>query len=173
MAVDPKIVFQTAEVFRASSLVLNNLIQHHMPHYALPMVICSSFSLELHLKCLILIEGGTSGKLHDLEILFLKLTPDSQKIIRARYEQHRPRMDAMFGAFRDVPAPKTDFDSVLPLSAKAFESFRYHFEGTVKNQEGWMASLICECVRARILELQPDWENLTYGLGGPLMPPGM
>lgn len=173
MGVDPKGVFMTAEVFRASSLILGNLMNHGMPQYMFPMVICSSFSLELHLKCLILIEGGTSAKLHDLERLFSKLTPGSQKKIRTSYEPRKRKMDAMFAAVKGVPAPKSDFDFVLHASAKAFENFRYAFEGIVQDQTGWMASPICECVRERIVELQPDWGNLKYGLNGPLMPAGM
>jgi hypothetical protein len=174
MAVDPKDVFKTAEVFRASSLILGNLINQGMPQYMFPRVICSSFSLELHLKCLILIEGGVSEKLHDLEQLFSKVTPGSQKIIRACYETtQRPKMDAMFAAVKGVPAPHSDFDTVLHAGAKAFENFRYAFEGIVKSGDAWMAGPICECVRERIIELQPDWANLKYGLSGPLMPPGM
>jgi HEPN domain len=157
MAADPKDIFRTAEVFRTGSAILNN---HGMPQCMFPMVICSAFSLELYLKSLILIEGGTYGKLHDLEKLFSRVKPKSQKIIRASYETHKMKMDAMFATFKDIPAPKTDFDSVLHASAKAFENFRYAFEGIVKDQEGWMASPICDSVRERIVELQPDWANL-------------
>jgi hypothetical protein len=173
MAVDPKDTFRTAEVFRASSLVLANLINHGMPHYMFPMVICSSFSLELHLKCLILVEGGTSRKLHDLEQLFSKISLKSQTIIRASYETRRAKTDVMLAAVKGVPAPKTDFDFVLHAGARVFEHFRYAFEGTVQDQEGWIAGPICECVRERTVELKPDWKNLTYGLNGPLMPPGI
>jgi hypothetical protein len=62
MAVDPKNLFKTAEIFRASSLILAN---HGMPDCMFPWVMCSSFSLELYLKCLILIESGTTEKGHD------------------------------------------------------------------------------------------------------------
>jgi HEPN domain-containing protein len=123
-----------------------------------PMVICASFSLELYLKCLIQIESGTSEKGHDLEKLFFKLSPESQKMIRTSYEPHKAREDAMFAAIVGVPVPRTDFDFVLHASAKAFEHFRYAFEGIVESGEGWMASPICECARERILELQPDWK---------------
>jgi HEPN domain-containing protein len=88
-----------------------------------PMVTCSAFSLELHLKCLILIEGGRYGKLHDLKELFLKVAPKSQKIIRNCYETRKPQIDARFATVKDAPIPKTDFDFVLDASAKAFEKF--------------------------------------------------
>lgn len=156
MAVDPKAVFNTAEVFRGGSQILAT---HGMPNYMFPMVICSAFSLELYLKCLIRIEGGESENLHDLEKLFLKLTPESQKTVRACYEAQRPNLDTMFATVKGVPTPKTDFDFVLHASAKAFEHFRYAFEGLVKDQEGWMAGPICDCVRGRIVELQPDWKT--------------
>lgn len=157
--VHPKEVFKTAEIFRATPQILTNLIPRE-PQYILPLIICSSFSLELHLKCLILIEGGTPGKLHDLERLFSKLTPNSQKIIRACYEPARLKRDAMFaGVYAAAKiAPRTDFDSVLHAGAKAFENLRYHFEGVAKDQ-GWMAGPIRDCVRQRIIELHPEWET--------------
>jgi hypothetical protein len=173
MAVDPKRVFMTAEVYRAGSLVLGSLINRGMPHFILPMVTCSAFSLELHLKCLILLEGGTSTKDHDLEALFSKLTPESQAKIRASYEILKAKIDAGFAAAKGIPARPTDFDFVLRASAKAFVKFRYAYEGMVGNQEGWLANEIRDCVRERIVELQPTWANLKYGFDGPLLPPGI
>ena len=151
MAIDPQGVFKTAEVFRTSSFILAN---HGLPTCMFPMVMCASFSLELYLKCLILIEGNTYGKLHDLNKLFLKTKVDSQKKIRANYEPLKARKDAMFSAMKGVPTPRTDFDFVLSASAKAFENFRYAFEGNVPDQTGWLASEISECVRERIVELK-------------------
>ena len=158
-AVDPKLVFQAAESFRAGSLTLAN---HGLLPYLFPMVICSAYSLELYLKCLILIEGGKSGSLHDLEKLFSKITPESQEIVRASYEARRPKVNAGLAA---IPVPKTDFDFVLHWSAKAFEHFRYAFEGLVHSQEGWMAGPICDCVRERIVELRPDWKIQKLAAG--------
>ena len=173
MAVDPKGIFMTAEVYRASSVVLAKLISSGMLHYMFPMVTCSAFSLELHLKCLIVFEGKTPKKEHDLEKLFSLLTAESQKAIRGCYETRRARTEAMYAAVPDVPHPKTDFDFVLHASAKSFEKFRYAFEGIVEDHQGWLADPIRDCVRSRILELQPDWKELTYGLNGPLLPAGM
>jgi hypothetical protein len=173
VAVDPERLFKTAEVFRASSLILGNLMNQGMPQYMFPMVMCSAFSLELHLKCLILIERSASARGHDLEQLFSKITMASQTMIRRCYEKQRAKAAARFAAVKGVPQPKTDFDFVLHVSAKAFEKFRYAYEGIAESPVGWMAAPICDCVRERILELQPDWENLKYGLNGPLMPPGM
>ena len=158
-AVDPKLVFQAAESFRAGSLILAN---HGLLPYLFPMVVCSAFSLELYLKCLILIEGGKSGSLHDLEKLFSKITPESRKIVRASYEARRPKVNA---GLATIPVPKTDFDFVLHWSAKAFEHFRYAFEGLVHSQEGWMAGPICDCVRERIVELRPDWKIRELAAG--------
>jgi hypothetical protein len=170
MGIDSKQLFMTAEVFRASSIILGSLINREMPHYMFPMVTCSAFSLELHLKCLVLIENGTLERGHDLEELFSKVTSESRKMILANYETKRPAMDARFAAVQGAPQPPTDFDSVLHASAKAFEKFRYAYEGSVKDQEGWMADPIRDCVRERILELRQDWVNLSYGFNGPLLP---
>jgi hypothetical protein len=169
---DPRNVFQTAEVFRAGSIVLGNLINQGMPHYMFPMVICSAFSLELHLKALILIEGKIPEKHHDLEKLFAQATPESQQAIRGSYEPRRPKVDARFGAVPGIPRPNSAFDFVLHASSKAFEHFRYAYEGRVESGEGWLADPMRDCVRERNIQLQPDWATLTYGFNGPLLPPG-
>jgi hypothetical protein len=151
-AIDPKGVFLTAEVFRSSSAILGN----HGPSYMFPMVICAAFSLELYLKCLILVEGGAS-KGHDLGDLFSKTSTESQQKIRASYAPYKAKADTMYASVKGVPVPRTDFDFVLCASAKAFEHFRYAYEGAVKDQEGWLANDIRECVRERIAELKPEW----------------
>jgi hypothetical protein len=160
MADDAKTVFSTAEVFREGSQILSN----HLPNVMFPWVMCSSFSLELYLKCLILIEGGAATG-HNLETLFRKrISGDSQDAIRANYEKKRAQQDAIFAAAVAAghmpPPPKSNFDFVLHASAEAFTRFRYAYEGLVGNQQGWLAGQIGECVRERIIELNPDWANV-------------
>jgi hypothetical protein len=170
MTIDPKQVFMTAEVYRASSVLLAKLIGSGMPHFMIPMVTCSAFSLELHLKCLILLDGGAPKREHDLEKLLSLLTPESQRTIRACYDVQQPKVQAMYAAVPGVPHPSTDFDFVLRASAKSFEKFRYAYEGIVGDKQGWLADEIRDCVRARILELRPEWKDLKYGFNGPLLP---
>ncbi|MGA2483347.1 MAG: hypothetical protein ABSF92_09530 [Candidatus Acidiferrales bacterium] len=153
---DPKGIFGTAEVYLTGASMLAN----RLPDLMFPWVMCSAFSLELYLKCLILVERGTLEKGHDLADLFSKTTPESQKAIRASYESHKAKMEAMYAAVKGIPAPKTDFDYVLHISADAFVKFRYAFEqGTGGGDFGWSASPISECVRGRLLELHPDWRS--------------
>jgi len=162
MAGDARRVFSTAEVFRDGSRILSN----HLPNVMFPWVMCASFSLELCLKCLILIEGGASAG-HNLETLFRKkLSRESQEAIQANYEKKRAQQDAIFAAAVAVgqipPPPKSDFDFVLHASAEAFTKFRYAYEGLVGNQQGWLAGQIGESVRERIIELNPDWADVRY-----------
>jgi hypothetical protein len=157
MANDPQAVFKFAEVFRAAALVLSKQIGEGHLELMLPTGVNGAFSLELHLKSLILLEGSTYGRIHDLDKLFFALTPESQKAIRASYEPKRLQTEAGYATLKNIPVPKADFDSVLQASAKAFEHFRYAFDGALKEGEGWLAGEIGECVRARILELRPDW----------------
>jgi hypothetical protein len=153
MSADPKAMFSTAEVFRFGSGILSR----HMPDLMFPMVMCASFSLELYLKSLVLLESGTAERGHNLETLFSKISPASQGAIRKNYEKKRSVQDAMLAASNVPPLPKADFDFVLHASAEAFENFRYAYEGIVKDQTGWLAGPIGECVRERIIELHPDW----------------
>lgn len=153
MSADPKAMFSTAEVFRVGASILSG----HMPNLMFPMVMCASFSLELYLKSLVLLESGTAERGHNLETLFFKVSPASQDAIRKNYEKKRLVQDAMFAASNVPPLPKADFDFVLHASAEAFESFRYAYEGIVKDQTGWLAGPLGECVRERIIELHRDW----------------
>jgi hypothetical protein len=173
MTIDPKTVFNTAEVYRASSIVLAGLIGRGMPHFMFPMVTCSAFSLELHLKCLVLIEGRNARKEgHNLKDIFSKLSLESKQKIRNGYEQSRASDRAKFAAIKGIPPrPPDDFEFVLNASSKAFEKFRYAYEGIVENQTGWLAGPIIDSVRARILELKPEWADIRYGFDGPLLPP--
>jgi hypothetical protein len=155
LAIDTKQLFTQAEVLRGSSQILSKFVSTGMPQCVIPMVVCSAFSLELFLKCLILIERGKPAGLHHLEKLFNHVDAKSRDGIRARYDQLRAGIDARFAKFQGPPPPKTDFDSVLQMSSEAFQNFRYAHEG-MKVQKGWMADPIRDCVRERIIELRPD-----------------
>ena len=39
---------------------------------AIPLAVCSAFSFELYLKCLLLIEGSDPGVKHNLDEMFYK-----------------------------------------------------------------------------------------------------
>lgn len=155
MAPNPETIFSTAEVFRLGTGALSA----HLPDLMFPWVMCASFSSELYLKCLVLVEGGNYGKDHDLKMLFERLTRDSQENIRKRYEPKRAAEDARYAAANLPARPRTDFDYILEVSSKAFVKFRYAYEGLV-GPIGWGNRLIDECVRERIIELRPDWKNL-------------
>jgi hypothetical protein len=156
MSVDPKSVFLSAEVFRHGSQVL----AAGLPNTMAPMVVCTAFSMELYLKCLITIEGGDHKNEHNLERLFRKTSAGSQDAIRKNYEKKRAIQDAQFAAAKVPARPKSDFDHVLLASADAFVDFRYIYEGGIGQGEGWLAGPISECVRDRIIELHPEWANL-------------
>jgi hypothetical protein len=153
MPADPKTVFSQAEVFRTGSQILGG----YLPNLAIPWVVCAAFSLELYLKCLLLIEGGSTEKKHDLEKLFANISCTSREAIRKNYENKRVVRDAMFAGAHVPPPPPSDFDFVLHASALAFEKFRYAYEGLIEDGQGWLAGDIGECVRERIIALHPDW----------------
>ena len=61
-------MFMQAELFRTASQVLSG----HLPDVAIPLAVCSAFSFELYLKCLLLIEGSDPGVKHNLDEMFYK-----------------------------------------------------------------------------------------------------
>jgi hypothetical protein len=162
MAPDPKEVFTTAEVFRLGAIARSA----HLPGLMLPWVMCASFSSELYLKCLVLIEGNNYGKDHDLKDLFGRLTQDSQNEIRNCYEPKRAAQEAVYRA-SGVPIPRSDFDYVLEVSSKSFVKFRYAYEG-INGPVGWAMGPADDCLRERIVKLRPDWRVL---LREPMSPP--
>jgi hypothetical protein len=159
MAVDLQEMFKTAEVFRDAAGALAQSMGKGMLHLMFPMVVNGAFSMELHLKCLLAVENNVT-KGHDLKALFSALSKDSQDWIRGTYEKkYRPQEEARYRSVPGVPHPSTDFDEVLAASSRAFEKFRYAFEGSVKDGEGWLAGSILECVRERTLALRPDLKS--------------
>ena len=75
-----------------------------------PAIVCTAFAIELYLKAIITIEGG-SAKGHDLSALFVRLSPTSQLAIRDH-----------------LSLSKIDFTTKLQNISGAFVEWRYVFE---------------------------------------------
>jgi hypothetical protein len=132
---------------------------------------CSSFALELYLKCVIGIE---SKQLilheHDLRKLFHRTSRASQTAIRSHADAVIKQdlvssiAESLVRVGKPIP-PTIDFAYVLRISAKAFESFRCVDEAGQRQPDqliSWWANPIRNAALLRVIELRPDFA--TEGL---------
>lgn len=82
-----------------------------------PAIVCKAFAIELYLKAIIAIEGGSAWG-HNLSDLFVRLSSTSQLAIR----------DQLF-------LSEIDFTAKLQTISKAFEEWRYIFEKESANMD--------------------------------------
>src|SRR5271165_471689 len=112
--------------------------------------VCSAFSLELYLKCIIRMECKFYGRKHDLSKLFALIGRRNRKKIKDYWFDHSERVRTYIErTYKDdgEPVPNVDFDFVLSASKDAFVEMRYIYEQIV------------EGARLVILEKHPEWEN--------------
>jgi hypothetical protein len=159
---DPLSMFVVAEQYWHGSEWLARAVDRGYPfNVDMPIVICSAFSLELYLKCLIALSGKRAQGGHDLEELFNELSPTTKTEIRARWdrsygEDDRIAIEGIY-ATKGVRLPTIDFDFILTASRATFKEERYIHESGLKAGKGWCAYSIVEIVRNIIMETHPHW----------------
>src|SRR6266702_4257639 len=138
-----------------------------------PWVVLSALSLEIFLKCLIILDGNSYQGIHDLLGLFNRTKPDTQKELEAEYQKHLPeaqkRFDAAYLQIGQTP-PSASLQRALGDSNGAFVNVRYPYEKRMKAGGVWMATDVAEYVREIILKRRPDWANMQHNLLKPPAP---
>ncbi len=156
---DPYLMFCDATGHWKSAALLGRA--KNQRHYALSMLVLESFSLEIHLKCLLRLRGIAFGRNHDTPDFFRSLSVSDQSRIAAMF-------DNAVGA--DV-----QINDVLSRSAELFVKGRYRFD---PQHEKWneVASQIAlnnglsqliAAVHRVILDTQPTWEGDYNAQMGP------
>ena len=149
-------LFKNAEAFRA--LVVATTRRRNL---IIPRITCLAFSLELYLKCLNLIDSGSTGWGMTCKSYFLnydqstafRLKVSITKIIQTD-EYQIQKFGLQQAGLGHVWVE--DFDLALRLSCKAFERFRYLHEDP--KDSNWWASPIGDATRNVILSVRPKWE---------------
>lgn len=124
---DPEFIFSSAEQFEQTAALLSQQIgiPGSQPPIT-PFVVNITFSIELYLKCLIVIETKQKPKkTHQLHALFNKLSPESKKAITNDFDSMINSNKTMLAVKERMPTVKTDIDSVLLGMNQAFSEFRY------------------------------------------------
>jgi hypothetical protein len=159
---DPDQVFNIASHFaesaallhRATTQVLSGPERTVQLPFLIPAIVCSAFSVELFMKCLIMVEKGDPPWKHSLRLLYSQLSHASRAAIARRFGglmQAYPIDQAM-----RAQAPQVSFaiDDVLNLVDKVFEQFRYPYayQGEIRGAYG--LGELAQAVRERIVELR-------------------
>jgi HEPN domain-containing protein len=156
-----KIFFESTTYFIASQCIekeVNNLMGnegrkdskriHSLVDAA---IVNNSFSVELLLKCLSVIQTREYCMIHDLKKLFDKISCDVQgKIIDCYNNNHI----SYFNDFISPNGPKYDFITLLTEAKDTFPELRYSFQ-KYPNKRYLLVGVI-KSIKEIILELMPD-----------------
>jgi hypothetical protein len=159
---DAHAVFRIAIAFTATSHAIANQFGECPPDcIAFPLAVNHALSLELYLKCLILIEKGTHSDDHDLKKLFHVLPVATREKARKYYDKIRnndPMCQREAERIRqEGEDPEDDFalKAALKHAATAFVRCRYPYE---EGSDFNYALVPLEiAIRRIILEHKPEW----------------
>lgn len=169
-------MFRTTEVYQLGARILQTNMQLGIM-VVLPWIALSALSLEIILKCLIKLEGGTLEGIHDLKNLFGKLSEPSRARIRDAIErlflpQYNHQMEIAYKELNrahktDHPYIPVGFDWIVENIAFAFQNARYPYEIDEASGElvsrstqpvNWVGGeLFYATAREIILEKKPEW----------------
>ncbi|MGY4796022.1 hypothetical protein ACVNNN_13550 [Lysinibacillus fusiformis] len=158
MNYNAKEIYNTAKSFLAASIALNKKLSetNDISTYIAPIVTNTSFSIELLLKCIYMIEKGQPApNIHHLDKLYRKLSDESRTIIEMIYDMLVSQSQTTMVLKQKVPEMKIDLDSALKEMSSAFINWRYSYE---KKLTGFpTAGPIIDALMGRIKILEPDW----------------
>lgn len=119
--------------------------------FVVPAMVCSAFSVELFVKCLVMVERGETPRGHQLKTLFSLLSSSSQATVAQRFDEligSNPNAQAMKAQF---PHVSLAIDDVLETVNRVFEQWRYAYEGEAGSAYG--LGELAQAVRQRIVDL--------------------
>lgn len=138
------------------------------PPEIIPTIVNMQFSVELYLKCLIWLETGAPIKSgHALTKLFGLVSPSSQLRIKHHYQKF---LATNINQIRELDAASDDeleFDQAIKSCDDGFVKWRYAYEFGMGDGLH-LAMYIGFGVRRTIVELKPDWDQLTDNLRIPM-----
>jgi hypothetical protein len=159
---DPRRIFLVAEQFRRSAgVLLNELVPATAatismdgddPYRMSPIIAMCAFSFELFLKCLIVHDGGTPPKMHNLKEIFAALSPSRRREIEEQYDEKRRNSQT-------ANRPDLTVERVIEQSAGAFKSHRYIYElDNPRDVTPYTVQVLANVVQKMILALHPEWD---------------
>jgi hypothetical protein len=125
----------------------------------LPVAVLYAFSLELYLKCLIRVGGGTISRRngHNLWKLFKAIESTTRRDLTERYIRLAATDRINAELLRRNPKTDLSIKGVLVHSAKAFEKLRYPYDYRLTHKTGFSANLVTYAARQIIVDKHPAW----------------
>ena len=144
---NPHNIFLTAEAFDTACQALADAIPKQ-DVFTRSIVIGhnAALTLELYLKCLLVLEHGSYVEEHDSQKLFRLLGRQTKQALEKKWKKAVAGTD-----FQDL-------EECLSLGKDSFAKFRYAFEqasvGVV-----WALGALIPIVKSLILHLRPQWKT--------------
>ncbi len=175
LKIDAEDIFLCAESFFAASLLVLDRFPKTTPgtrdslRYDIlaPYVANSAFSLELYFKCIYFLDKNRRIKGHSLLKLFSKKLSKPRQDKIDEYASAFSKNDQNFSALCNVEPMVRTTTGCLKYSDRAFEYYRYVFEGPMLTDkatgtyETFQLAIfhIIMAVRRLIVEIQPTWNR--------------
>jgi hypothetical protein len=160
--IEPEEIFEHAMAFMTASQHLRYTWKPRdargQAGVAIPFSVLSAFSSELLFKTLLVIETGRiPPDTHHLLVLFNRLSPKTQALIEAKWNNYATahahrwiEFDETFGR-----AVARDLRGALKVGSKTFELTRYAYEG--REEFCFYLGALPEMLFKIVFELRPDW----------------
>ncbi|WP_294742012.1 hypothetical protein [uncultured Exiguobacterium sp.] len=125
-----------------------------------PFVVNAAFSIELHLKCLYLLENGKlpDRKVgHHLGKLYRRLSEESRIVISMCFKLINDNDPIHQELKKQVPEAHDSIEKIIEASSDAFKKWRYSYESGYTSFQSSEPVLIA--IESRILQLKPEWNG--------------
>jgi hypothetical protein len=152
---DPKSVFIAAGYYQDGATVLNMALSPQVPSRFFPWSVLCAFSLELYLKCLLIMENGNAPETHNLKELFRNLKRQTKAELKKQY--YLKMQTDPVGKMRLERGEAVDLESDLETSKDAFVRMRYAYEGNLRDGAGFNVGVLANRIREHVLKIHPDW----------------
>jgi hypothetical protein len=155
-AIDPKVLFDHASKFLyADEYILRgkHITAQQVELIAQPSMVISAFTIELFLKCILLLEEQEVPDIHSLSGLFKRISHKRKRRIDELWERHARPFLAGFATSQGVP---TDLSNALFQCSLAFQRLRYAYETNFQGVKFYLGDLP-RILRNVILEIKPEW----------------
>jgi hypothetical protein len=119
--------------------------------FVIAVAVNAAFSLELYLKCLLMIDSITPPKVHTLLDLFNLLPADQRRKIEELHDKSRALL------WGEPPLRGASLLEILQMSNNAFDDWRYHHEDQKPLQ--FSAGPVIDHVKRVIFEASPPLEE--------------
>ena len=155
---EPERIFRQAIRFHQAQKILMKSPDDQREVLVQPVCVVAAFTIELMLKCLIRIEGGSPPQIHDLLDLFNRLRAPTRERLEAIWSDYVQQLTPnTIEAFKQVGVTiEPQLISALAAGRRAFELIRYWHEDPDEDYAFYLGALPNMLMKV-VFDLRPDW----------------